>query len=122
MLTNCYFNVIGSASLVIEYDPLLDSSNMNMEDWLRIARDIHRFYHDWHGFVILHGTDSMAYTSSALSFILENLGKTVIVTGSQVPLKEQRNDGASNLQGALLIAGHYIIPEVGLFFNNKLVL
>jgi len=69
-------------------------------------------------FVILHGTDTMAYTSSALSFLLEDLGKTVIVTGAQIPLSQLRNDAVDNLLGALSIAGHYIIPECCLFFNH----
>ncbi len=69
---------------IYEYDPLLDSSNMTMEDWILIAKDIQDSYELFDGFVILHGTDTMAYTASALSFMLENLGKPVIVTGSQV--------------------------------------
>lgn len=105
---------------ILEYDPLLDSSNMTIEDWIKIAGDIERFYHLFDAFIILHGTDTMAYTASALSFMLEALGKTVIMTGSQIPLSELRNDAASNLLGALTIAGHYVIPEVTLFFNNHL--
>ncbi|OMH83756.1 L-asparaginase [Zancudomyces culisetae] len=66
------------------------------------------------------GTDTMAYTASAISFMLKNLGKTVILTGSQVPISEVRNDAVENLLGALIIAGHYIIPEVTLYFNNHL--
>lgn len=69
---------------IIEFDPLLDSSNMSMEDWAIIARHIDTYYHQFNGFVILHGTDTMSYTASALSFMFENLGKTVILTGSQV--------------------------------------
>jgi lysophospholipase len=106
---------------IIEYDPLLDSSNMGMEDWVRIARDIERNYERYEAFVVLHGTDTMAYTASALSFMLESLGKTVIITGSQIPLCETRNDAIDNLLGALTIAGHYVIPEVCLYFANKLL-
>ncbi|KAK7085265.1 hypothetical protein SK128_001339 [Halocaridina rubra] len=69
---------------VYEYDPLLDSSNMTMDDWIRIAKDIRGVYDMFDGFVVLHGTDTLAYTASALSFMLENLGKPVIITGSQV--------------------------------------
>lgn len=69
---------------IIEYNPLLDSSNLSMEDWATIAKDIDTHYHHFNGFVILHGTDTMSYTASALSFMFENLGKTVILTGSQV--------------------------------------
>lgn len=64
--------------------PLLDSSDMNQTDWVRLAVAIQLFYRDFDGFVILHGTDTMCYTSSALSFMLENLGKTIIITGAQV--------------------------------------
>ncbi len=69
---------------ILEYFPLLDSSNLSMEDWARMARDIERYYFKFQGFVILHGTDTMAYTASALSFMLQNLGKPVVMTGSQV--------------------------------------
>ena len=68
---------------IYEYDPLLDSSNMTMDDWIVIAKDIKRSYEHFDGFVVLHGTDTLAYTASALSFMLEHLGKPVIVTGSQ---------------------------------------
>jgi len=69
---------------ILEYSPLQDSSNMSMEDWAKIARDIHKHYKLFNGFVILHGTDTLAYTASALSFMFENLGKTIILSGSQV--------------------------------------
>lgn len=77
---------------VLEYDPLLDSSNIETKDWLRLATDIQLNYESFDAFVILHGTDTMSYTSSALSMLLENLGKPVVVTGAQVPLSELRND------------------------------
>ncbi|CAO1637702.1 unnamed protein product [Parajaminaea phylloscopi] len=105
---------------VLEYDPLLDSSEMGLDDWTRMARDIELNYADFDAFVILHGTDTMSYTASALSFLLENLGKTVIVTGAQVPLSELRNDAIENVLGALMIASTYIIPEVCLFFASAL--
>jgi len=104
-----------------EYDPLLDSSNMTMDDWLQMANDIRSAYLQYDGFVIMHGTDTLSYTSSALSFMLENLGKTVIVTGSQIPLFETRSDGRDNLVGALILAGNYNIPEVTVYFNHKLM-
>ena len=69
---------------ILEYFPLLDSSNMSMKDWARIATDIRRHYEIYDAFIVLHGTDTMAYTASALSFMLQNLGKSVILTGSQV--------------------------------------
>mgnify|MGYP003675175284 FL=1 len=103
-----------------EYQPLIDSSNMTPADWQRIANDIKQHYDEYDGFVVLHGTDTMAYTSSALSFMLENLSKPVIVTGSQIPLSQLRSDGQQNLLNSLYIAANYPISEVGLFFNNKL--
>nr|XP_013796270.1 PREDICTED: 60 kDa lysophospholipase isoform X1 [Apteryx mantelli mantelli] len=105
---------------ILELSPLLDSSNMTPEDWAKIARKLEEHYEKYDGFVILHGTDTMAYTASALSFMFENLGKTVVMTGSQVPLYELRNDGRANLLGALLFAGQFVIPEVCLYFYNKL--
>lgn len=103
-----------------EYSPLMDSSDMTPTDWQRIAEDIQQHYHDYDGFVVLHGTDTMAYTASALSFMFENLGKPVIVTGSQIPLAALRSDGQTNLLNALYLAAHYPIHEVALFFNNRL--
>ncbi|XP_071353797.1 60 kDa lysophospholipase isoform X3 [Trachinotus anak] len=105
---------------VLEYNPLLDSSNMTTDDWGRIGKDIEKNYEKYDGFVILHGTDTMAYTASALSFMCEHLGKPIILTGAQVPIYEMRNDGRGNLLGALLIAGQFVIPEVCLYFYNKL--
>lgn len=106
---------------VHEYAPLIDSSDMTPDDWQAIARDIAANYDRYDGFVILHGTDTMAFTASALSFMLENLDKPVIVTGSQIPLEALRSDGQTNLLNALYLAAHYPVKEVGLFFNNKLL-
>lgn len=106
--------------VIHEYTPLMDSSDMSPADWLHIAEDIKQNYQDFDGFVVLHGTDTMAYTASALSFMFENLGKPVIVTGSQIPLAALRSDGQTNLLNALYIAANYPIPEVSLFFNNTL--
>ncbi|XP_029941080.1 60 kDa lysophospholipase-like isoform X1 [Salarias fasciatus] len=103
-----------------EYNPLLDSSNMTPEDWVKIGTDIEKNYETYAGFVVLHGTDTMAYTASALSFLCEHLRKPVVVTGAQVPIYELRNDGRDNLLGALLLAGQFDIPEVSLYFYNKL--
>ena len=103
-----------------EYDPLMDSSDMTPEDWQHIADDIKANYDRYDGFVILHGTDTMAFTASALSFMLENLAKPVIVTGSQIPLAELRSDGQQNLLNSLYVAANYPISEVSLFFNNTL--
>ncbi|WLS77083.1 asparaginase [Erwinia pyri] len=103
-----------------EYQPLIDSSDMTPRDWQSIADDIRSNYDLYDGFVILHGTDTMAFTASALSFMLENLAKPVIVTGSQIPLEQLRSDGQQNLLNALFVAANYPINEVALFFNNTL--
>ncbi|CAB02790.1 asparaginase [Caenorhabditis elegans] len=106
---------------IVEYEPLLDSCDMTFDDWIRIATDIKKAYHKYDGFVVLHGTDTLAYTASALSFMMENLGKPVIITGSQIPVAEVRSDGMENLIGALITAGNFDIPEVCVYFNNKLM-
>lgn len=108
------------AFYIHQYNPLLDSSNMTPTNWEMIADDIKHNYDAYDGFIVLHGTDTMAYTSSALAFMLENLGKPVIITGSQIPLCEVRNDACENLITSLLLAANYTIPEVCLYFNNKL--
>lgn len=104
----------------LEFETLLDSSSIDAEGWTEIARTIHINYQLFDGFVVLHGTDSLAYTSSALSFMLQNLGKPVILTGSQAPIAELQNDATANLLGSLILAGLFMIPEVCLFFNYKL--
>ena len=88
----------------VEMDPPIDSSNMNPACWARIARVIADRYEDFDGFVVLHGTDTMAYTASALSFMLPGLAKPVVLTGSQLPIGEIREDGTENLITALQIA------------------
>ncbi|WP_445767543.1 asparaginase [Rheinheimera sp.] len=103
-----------------EYHPVIDSSDMTPQHWQDIADDIAQQYHHYDGFVVLHGTDTMAYTASALSFMLENLQKPVIITGSQIPLAQLRSDGQVNLMNALYLAANYPIAEVALFFNNQL--
>ena len=103
-----------------DYAEPIDSANMSPEDWHKIAEDIERNYEQYDGFVVLHGTDTMAYTASALSFMLENLQKPVIITGSQIPLAQMRSDGQVNLLNALYLAANYPIAEVALFFNNQL--
>uniref|UniRef100_A0A670I9N8 asparaginase n=1 Tax=Podarcis muralis TaxID=64176 RepID=A0A670I9N8_PODMU len=105
---------------ILELSPLLDSSNMTPAEWDKIGSLLEIYYEKYDGFVILHGTDTMAYTASALSFMCENLGKTIVLTGSQVPIYELRNDGRANLLGSLLFAGQFVIPEVCLYFHNKL--
>lgn len=105
---------------VMEFEKLLDSSSINADGWTEIAQSIFRNYKLFDGFVVLHGTDSMAYTASALGFMLQHLGKPVILTGSQAPMLELQNDATDNLLGSLIIAGTFMIPEVCLLFNYKL--
>lgn len=104
-----------------EYTPLLDSSNMTPADWFRIAQDIVAHYDAYDGFIVLHGTDTMAYTASALPFLLQGLRKPVILTGSQIPLCEIRNDARANLIASMVIAAEHPVPEVCLYFGNKLL-
>lgn len=105
-----------------QFDPIIDSSDMRPEVWLKIAAYIKLRYNQYDGFVILHGTDTMSYTASALSFLLKNLSKPVIITGSQLPLGVIRTDGRDNIISAVEIASsiEVTIPEVCIFFDNKL--
>lgn len=106
--------------MVAEYKELLDSSNCTIENWILISKHIKYFYDKFDGFIVLHGTDTLAYGASFLSFILEGLCKPVIMTGSQIPIGELRSDGRENFLGSLLIAGgDQIVPEVTVFFNNN---
>ncbi|MBZ0276956.1 MAG: asparaginase [Anaerolineae bacterium] len=104
-----------------EYNPLLDSANMTHHNWREIAEDIAAHYEAYDGFIVLHGTDTMAYTASALPFMLSGLQKPVILTGSQIPLCEVRSDARENLITALLLAANYAIPEVCLYFGSTLL-
>ncbi|MGB0466536.1 MAG: asparaginase domain-containing protein [Pontibacterium sp.] len=106
---------------LIEFDRLIDSANLMPGDWTAIAESLICHYDDYDGFVVLHGTDTMAYTASALSFQLQGLNKPVIVTGSQIPLSQLRNDALDNLITALMIAGFYDVPEVCIYFNGRLL-
>lgn len=106
---------------MIEFDPLLDSSNIGLEQWNQIGRSIKDNYEKYDGFIVLHGTDTMAYTASALSFMLEGLTKPVIITGSQIPLCQLRSDARDNLVTSLFIAGQGIVREVCLYFGRKLL-
>lgn len=109
------------------FDPPIDSSDMEPSYWVRIVRLIAENYERYDGFVLLHGTDTMAYTASALSFMLENLGKPVIITGSQLPIGKLRTDGKGNLLTSIEIAaartpdGEPMVPEVCIFFENSLM-
>lgn len=104
-----------------EYNPLIDSANMTIDVWNQLVQDIAINYKDLDGFIILHGTDTMAYTASALSFMLMNIGKPVILTGSLLPLTEVRNDAIGNIVTSLLLCAHYPIHEVCVYFNQKLL-
>lgn len=104
-----------------ECEPLLDSSRMNVRDWNRMASLIAENYENYDGFVILHGTDTMAYSASALSFMLHNLDKPVILTGSQIPLCETRSDGRDNLITSMIIAGEGRVKEVCIYFGGVLI-
>ena len=92
-----------------EFDDIIDSANVDQAFWVKISEFIKKNYEPYDGFIILHGTDTMAYTACALSFMFENLKKIVILTGSQVPLTEMRNDAFDNLLGALTISGIFLI-------------
>lgn len=107
--------------VIKEYLPLLDSSNMTVQEWNRIAQDIAHEYHQYDGFIVFHGTDTMAYTASALSFMLEHLAKPVIITGSQIPLSEVRNDAIDNVITSLWICAHLPLNEVCIYFNQHLL-
>jgi len=103
----------------------IDSSNIQLKDWQDMARVIQRYYDEYEGFVILHGTDTLAYTASALAFMLENLSKPVIVTGAQLPIGRTRSDAVQNIVTSVEIAaarslGARAIPEVTVFFRDEL--
>lgn len=101
--------------------PLLDSADMQPDDWVRIARVIAARYADFDGFVIVHGTDTLAYTASALSFLLPGLGKPVVLTGSQLSLTDPRSDGREHLVTSILLAGTTHIAEVCIYFAQRLL-
>jgi L-asparaginase len=105
--------------------PVIDSSNVSPENWITLAEILRDNYTRYDGFVVLHGTDTMSYTASAISFMLENLSKPVVFTGSQIPIGVLRTDGRENLITAIEIAGAKIggraaVPEVSLLFQNRL--
>ena len=110
-----------------QFSPPIDSSDMSPARWTDLSHCIADRYADYDGFVVLHGTDTMAYTASALSYMLENLTKPVIFTGSQLPIGQLRTDGKENLITAVEIAaakddeGRALVPEVGIYFNSHLL-
>lgn len=111
----------------LTFNPPIDSSDMEPRYWVKMAQIIADHYEAYDGFVLLHGTDTMAYTASALSFMLENLGKPVVVTGSQLPIGQLRTDGKENLLTSIEIAaardaeGRPMVPEVCIFFESQLM-
>ena len=104
----------------VPLDPLIDSAQARPRDWVRIADNVRSRYDDYDGFVVIHGTDTMAYSASALSFLIEDLGKPVIFTGAQLSLEHPRSDGRQHLVTSLIIAGQGIVNEVGLYFADAL--
>ena len=110
-----------------QFSPPIDSSDISPKLWTELSHVIADHYDDYDGFVVLHGTDTMAYTASALSYMLENLTKPVIFTGSQLPIGQLRTDGKENLITSIEIAaskdadGHAMAPEVGIYFNGHLL-
>ena len=121
------FEYIKTGIDVYQFSSPIDSSDMNPTFWAQLVRIIAERYDNYDGFVILHGTDTMAYTASALSFMLENLTKPVILTGSQLPIGQLRTDGKENLVTSIELAadcdedGYAIVPEVCIYFNGKLL-
>lgn len=110
----------------ISFDPLIDSSNVTPAFWVKLANVIEENYEKYDGFVVLHGTDTMSFSASMLSFMLENLTKPVIFTGSQLPMGVVRTDGRDNFINAIEIAaasqnGNPLVPEVAIYFENKLM-
>jgi len=109
----------------ISFETPIDSSNMNIEEWVKIAKIVEENYNQYDGFVVLHGSDTMSYSASALSFMLENLNKPVVFTGSQLPIGDLRTDAKENLITAIQVAslqqkGKPVITEVCLYFEYKL--
>lgn len=111
---------------LLSFDPLIDSSDVNPDNWVRMAQAVYDNYDKYDGFVILHGTDTMSYSGSALSFMLRNLGKPVVFTGSQLPMGVMRSDAKENLLTAIEIAaekdedGEALVPEVTIYFEDRL--
>ena len=121
------FQLIKTDIDVYQFTPPIDSSEMSPNKWAQLVRIINRNYDDYDGFVVLHGTDTMAYTASALSFMLEGLTKPVILTGSQLPIGQLRTDGKENLVTSIELAalkdeqGHARVPEVCIYFSGVLL-
>ncbi len=128
-LANDVISELSSSNIEVEllsFDPLIDSSDVNPDNWVRMAQAVYDHYYGYDGFVILHGTDTMSYSGSALSFMLRNLGKPVVFTGSQLPIGVLRSDAKENLLTAIEIAaqkdedGEALVPEVCIYFEDRL--
>ena len=119
-------NRAGIGIRAVSFNPPIDSSNINPKHWARLAETICANHDNFDGFVILHGTDTMAFTASALSFMIEGLRKPVIITGSQLPIGTPRTDGRENLLSSVMLAAHTTngeptIQEVAVYFGSKLL-
>lgn len=106
---------------VLELSPLIDSANITPDHWTKLMHTLSTHWQEYEGFIILHGTDTMAYTASALSFMLGACRKNVLLTGSQIPLGMNRSDATDNLQAALSLATYHRITDVSLVFDGKLM-
>ncbi|TVQ69745.1 MAG: L-asparaginase 1 [Oceanospirillales bacterium] len=106
---------------IIECQELIDSSNLVPKDWTALCELLMQHWDEYDGFVLLHGTDTMAYTASMLSFLMQGLNKPIILTGSQIPMMEARSDAAENLISSVLVAGNLNIPEVCILFANRIL-
>ena len=124
-----YMPEISASDIEVEinaFSPLIDSSDIGPDSWGQIAQMVYEHYDEYDGFVVLHGTDTMSYSASAVSFMLENLGKPVVFTGSQLPVGVLRSDAKENLLTAIEIAaakdedGNPIVPEVTIYFEDRL--
>lgn len=107
---------------VLQYKDLIDSSDMNFDKYLDMARTIKDNYESYDSFMVIHGTDTLEYTSAILSFMIDNLEKTIILTGSQIPLSDhKKNDAFSNLQGCFRVISNIVVPEVCVYFRECLL-
>lgn len=106
---------------LVELEPLIDSANLLPEDWQQLGQQLIQHWQDYDGFVVLHGTDTLAYTASALSFMLRGINKPVVLTGAQIPLLQPRTDASNNLTNALLLAASGVINEVVVCFSNRIL-
>ncbi|EPR59917.1 putative L-asparaginase [Toxoplasma gondii GAB2-2007-GAL-DOM2] len=106
---------------VLEWDTLVDSSEIGLPQWRLLAQQIHNFYGDYDGFVVLHGTDTMAYTAAALSFMLENLGKPVVMTGAMLPMMHISTDAKRNLAVSMMMAGYSQLTELVVIFGSRVL-